>query len=108
MSEFIEFLTETLSVIGPVRARRMFGGHGLFLDDLMIGLVADDVLYLKADKESAPQFSARGLGPFEYVKNSKPMKMSYYQAPEEIYEDAEEARRWATLAHAAARRAKKR
>ena len=108
MSEFVDFLRETLGVIGPVDARRMFGGHGLFHDGLMIGLVADDVLYLKGDRQTAPQFLEKGLEPFEYVKNGKPMKMSYYLAPEEIYDDPDEARRWASLAFAAAQRAKKR
>ncbi len=107
MSEFVDFLLDTLAVIGPVRARRMFGGHGIYHNDLMFGLVADDVLYFKADKESAPSFLAKNLEPFEYVKNGKPMKMSYYRAPEEIYDDPDEARRWAALAFAAAERARK-
>ena len=107
MSEFVEYLKETLSVIGPVRARRMFGGHGLFHDDLMIGLVADEVLYLKGDAESAKMFTDKGLEQFEYVKNGKPMKMSYFMAPEEIYDDPDEARKWGSMAYDAALRSKK-
>lgn len=107
MSEFVDFLLDTLAVLGPVRARRMFGGHGIYHDDLMFGLVADDVLYLKADAKSAPDFVARDLEPFEYVKKGKSMKMSYYRAPEEIYDDPDEARHWASLAFAAAQRARK-
>lgn len=107
MSEFVEFLKEVLGVLGPVRSRRMFGGYGIFHDDLMIGLVADDVLYLKGDDQSAESFTAKGLSQFEYVKNGKIMKMSYYMAPEEIYDDPEEAKRWASLAYDAALRSKK-
>ena len=107
MSEFVDFLLDTLAVIGPVRARRMFGGHGIYHDDVMFGLVADDVLYLKADTESAPRFLAKNLEPFEYVKNGKTMKMSYYRAPEEMYDDPDEARHWAALAFAAAARSRK-
>ena len=73
----------------------------------MFGLVADDVLYLKADAELEEKFIARGLEPFEYVKNGKPMKMSYYMAPEEIYEDEESARDWARLCYDAALRSRK-
>ena len=47
------------------------------------------------------------LEPFEYVKNGKPMKMSYYMAPEEIYEDEESAREWARLSYDAALRSRK-
>ena len=73
----------------------------------MFGLVADDVLYLKADTESEQHFSGRDLEQFEYVKNGKAMKM-YYMAPEEIFEDCSEARKWATLAYEAALRNKQR
>lgn len=106
-SEFTEHLVEIFKVFGVVRARRMFGGVGLFHQDLMIGLVADDVLYLKADKESAATFTDRGLTPFEYVKNGKSMNMSYYLAPEEIFDEPEAAERWASLAYDAALRSRK-
>lgn len=41
MNEFVEYLKEVFREFGPVSARRMFGGHGIFFDGLMIGLVAD-------------------------------------------------------------------
>jgi len=107
MSEFVEYLKEVLSGVGDVRARRMFGGYGLFHNDLMIGLVADDVLYLKADGQSAKSFSDKGLEQFEYIKNGKPMKMSYFMAPEEIFDDPTEARKWVSLAYDAALRSRK-
>jgi DNA transformation protein len=43
----------------------MFGGYGIYHQDLMFGLVADNTLYLKTDAESAPYFSAVGSLPFE-------------------------------------------
>ena len=81
-------------------------GHGVYYNDLMIGLVADDVLYLKAEADSSNYFSGRGLEAFEYVKNTKTMKMSYFMAPEEIYENPEEAKMWAERAYAAAVRSR--
>ena len=42
----------------------MFGGAGIFADGMMIALVADGVIYLKADEETVPRFEAEGLGPF--------------------------------------------
>ncbi len=35
---------------GPVTVRPMFGGAGIFRDGLMFALIADEVLYLKADE----------------------------------------------------------
>ncbi len=94
-------------MFGPVQARRMFGGYGIYHEGLMFALVADDVLYLKADEASIPAFAEQGLRPFEYEKNGKRMKMSYYMAPEEIFDDPDQAREWAVRAFEAALRGKK-
>lgn len=104
MSEFTDYLSEIAEDFGPLNARRMFGGYGIYHEGLMIGLVADDVLYLKADLLSEGEFKSRGLGQFEYVKKGKPTRMSYYLAPEEIYEDREVASRWFMMAYEAALR----
>lgn len=105
MSEFVEYLHEVFQHFGPVRSRKMFGGHGIYHNDLMFGLVADDELYLKTDTENLSAFDALDLGPFEFNKDGKVMKMSYYRAPEDIYEDPDAARHWAELAYGAALRA---
>ena len=100
-------LSEVFVDFGPVSARRRFGGYGVYHGDVMFGLVADDILYLKADAESEPHFSTRGLDQFEYIKNGKPVRMSYFMAPEEIFEDCSEAKKWAALAYVAALRNKR-
>lgn len=107
MNEFIDNLNEVFAPFGAIRARRMFGGYGIYHDDLMFALVADEVLYLKVDEQSIAAFEERGLGPFEYEKNGRKMKMSYHLAPEEIFDDPEQAREWAVLAFDAALRSRK-
>jgi DNA transformation protein len=107
MSEFVDNLQEVFVLFGPVQARRMFGCYGIFHDGLMFGLVADEVLYLKADGSSSTEFEQRGLDQFGYEKNSKIINMSYYMAPEEIFDDPEEAKVWANLAFDAALRSRK-
>lgn len=102
---FADYVVELMQAIGPVSARRMFGGHGLFLDGVMLGLIADNVLYLKVDDETEGEFVDRGLEPFTYHKQGKPFRMSYYQAPDEALEDVEEMRAWANRAYGAALRA---
>ncbi len=107
MSEFIENLQDVFAQFGPIRAKSMFGGYGIYHDDLMFALVADDELYLKADQQSADDFIAQDLPAFEYAKQGKIYKMSYYQAPEAIYDDPAVAREWAERAFNAALRARK-
>ena len=41
---FISYLLELLAPFGNVRAKKMFGGHGIFKDELMFGLVAEEAL----------------------------------------------------------------
>lgn len=53
MSEFVDNLDEVFALFGAVRAKRMFGGYGLYHDNLVFGLVADEVLYLKATASCA-------------------------------------------------------
>jgi DNA transformation protein len=93
-----EELPEVFERFGRVSARRMFGGHGIFHEGRMFGLVSGERLYLKTDEESRAKFEAKGLVPFEYMRSGKLTPTSYVEAPPEIYEDREEAARWARLA----------
>ena len=53
-STFQDHLAELFAPLGGVVFRRMFGGVGVFRDGLMFALVADDVLYMKADDGDEP------------------------------------------------------
>ena len=107
MSEFTDNLQEVFAPFGKISVRRMFGGYDIFHQDLMFALVVDDVLYLQADSESAAGFEERGLGWFEYRRGSKAVQMSYFEAPEEIFDETEAARLWAARAFEAALRSRK-
>ncbi len=103
---FLDMLRDQLAGLGPVTIRRMFSGAGLYLDGAMFALVAVDVLYFKADAETKAVFEAEGLGPFVYQGRSKPVAMSYWRAPERVYDDPEEMIAFARIASSVARKAK--
>ncbi len=103
--EFARHVVELMQSIGPVSARRMFGGHGFFLEGLMFALMADGTLYLKADMQTAGDFERLGLAMFTYEKKGREYSLSYYQAPEEILESPDEMNVWANKAYGAALRA---
>ena len=104
--EFLDHLRDMLTGFGPVAVRRMFGGAGLFRDGLMFALVADDVLYVKADGTSRAAFEAAGSEPFTYQRQGRDaVAMSYWRAPEEDMDDAEALAAWAAKGWEAARRA---
>ena len=104
--QFVTHVTDLMHRLGPVTARRMFGGYGIFLDRLMFALIIDRVLYLKADARNRPAFEAQGLGAFSYLRQGRWISLGYYQAPEEVLEDAEQMCEWAGGAYAAALRAR--
>ena len=89
---------------GPVAVRRMFGGAGIFADGLMIGLVADGVIYLKADASGFAEFEREGCGPFRYTTASGERSLrSYWKMPDRLYDDPQELAQWARAALSAAR-----
>ncbi|GBE03828.1 MAG TPA: TfoX family protein [Nitrospirae bacterium] len=94
-SGFIEFLDEVFEEFGPIEVPKMFGGFGVYHDGVMFGLVANDTLYLKTDETTKQHFESRGLPQFEYDRAGKTVKMSYYRAPEEIFDDRDKAALWA-------------
>jgi DNA transformation protein len=107
MSEFVHFLHEVFRNFGTIQARKMFSGYGIYCDGTMFALVANKTLYLKADAAMAHYFEDKGLGQFEYARGEKTVSMSYYLAPEDIFDDADEAAQWANRSFEAALRSKR-
>ena len=100
-----EDIQELFSAFGVVAVRRMFGGAGIYADGTMFALVADSVIYLKADELSTPAFERESLPPFTYAtKDGKRGVMSYRRMPERLYDDPDELATWARAALAAAQR----
>ena len=99
-----EFIKELFAAFGPVSVRRMFGGAGIFADGLMIALISDDEIYLKADAQTSPAFQAEGLKPFTYGAKRKRVVMSYWRMPERLFDDPEELAEWVRAAFGAAQR----
>jgi DNA transformation protein len=101
-----ESIRELFSEFGPVDVRRMFGGQGVFVEGRMIALISREVIHLKADAETIPEFEREGLSPFTYATKDGEHKLtSYWRMPDRLYDDPEELAQWARRAHAAAIRA---
>lgn len=103
-AEFIAYLRELFADFGAVTTRAMFGGHGLYHDGVLIGVVIDDGLYLKVDAQTQAMFEAEGCTPYVYRQTAKPLKMSYWSVPAAAMDSAQAMLPWARLAHAAALR----
>ena len=71
--------------------RAMFGGYGLFKDEVMFAIVdSEGRLYLRADATTAMAFEAAG--------STQHARMPYWEVPVPIREDHEQLREWAATA----------
>ncbi|MGB5102912.1 MAG: TfoX/Sxy family protein [Steroidobacteraceae bacterium] len=95
---FLACVLEQLEGLGRVRSKRMFGGIGLYCDDLFFALVDDDTLYLKADDGTREEFVKRRLRPFQPFRDKPEYSMSYYEAPADALDDPEALAEWARKA----------
>jgi DNA transformation protein and related proteins len=102
----VQHCLELFSPLGKVRSRSMFGGHGLYVDELFIALIAQERLYLKVDAQTQPTFAAALCQPFVYTGGAKPVTMSYWSVPDEAMDSSVLMRPWARLAMQAALAAK--
>ena len=97
--EYVQFVLGQLECLGQITARKMFGGAGLYLDDKMFAIVANDVLYFKVDNTNRDDYEKVGMGPFQPFYN-KQQTMSYYEVPIDVLENIEELKVWAEKAYA--------
>jgi DNA transformation protein len=90
---------------GAIRPRPMFGGHGLFVDGQIIGIVVQGRIYLKTDDESRKAFVAEKCKAFTYQRGSdgNGVSLRYFAIPERLYDEPEEFAVWARRAHAVTR-----
>jgi DNA transformation protein len=105
-ADFVLHCQELLAPTGPVRVRRMFGGHGLYVSERFVAILLNDTLYLKADAQSQPEFEAAGCAPFTYTTAAgQRTVLAFRQAPDEAMESPAQMLPWARLALGAALRA---
>ena len=102
---FAEFLREHLTPLGRVTLRRMFGKSGVFCDGVMFAMVTENTLYFRVDDENRATFEeARSFPPLNYAKKGALIDLSFWRAPERLFDEPDELVTWARLAMAAARR----
>ena len=60
---FVEYVTEQLQGAGSVRAKRMFGEYGLYLDGMFFAVICDDELFIKPTQAALAAFPELPLAP---------------------------------------------
>jgi len=95
---FKEFVLDQLSALPDVRARAMFGAHGLYQGERFFAILDEGRLFFKTDAQSQADYMARGMGPFTYESKGRVLTMSYHEVPPEVLENAPELVDWARRA----------
>ncbi len=95
---FKEFVLDQLRALPDVRARAMFGAHGLYQDEHFFGILDEGRVFFKTDVQSQTDYVARGMGPFIYESKGRVLTMSYHEVPPDVLENAPELVAWARRA----------
>jgi DNA transformation protein len=82
-----ELLTEKLSTLDGITFKKMFGGHGIFSDGKMFGMIsAKGFAFLKVDDDLRAKYEKLGSEPHS--------KMPYSSIPQEVLNDTELLLEW--------------
>ncbi len=85
-----ELLVEKLAPIGGVSSKKMFGGHGLFHEGKMFGLIdSKGGSFMKADDSNRDGFIEKG--------SHQHSKMPYYSIPLDVFNDQDTFIEWAKV-----------
>lgn len=95
---FKAFVLDQLHTLPDLRARAMFGGHGLYQADRFFGILFGGRLYFKVDKLSRRSYIERDSEPFTYQRAGRTMTMDYYEVPSDVLETRDELVAWAERA----------
>ena len=93
MDSFAEFVTERLQPVKDLKAKRMFGGIGLYSGERFFGIIFDGRVYFKVDDSTRPKYEEAEMGPFR--AHGKPPMKKYYEVPPDVVEDSGQLIQWA-------------
>ena len=76
--QYLSFIfQDVLGGVSGVTCRAMFGGYGLYKDQVIFAIIVNNQLYFKVDQRNRAQYEAYDSQPFSYEKNGKSYQMSY-------------------------------
>lgn len=92
-SGYLAYVCEQLGLVKPVVARPLFDGVGLYVEGWFVGLLDDDTLYFKVDRENMWDYLKAGMEPFQpHGEGSPPMQ--YFELPADVLENPFELAIW--------------
>lgn len=93
---FKEFVQDQLQKMEGIRCRRMFGGFGVYQDEIFFGIISHGQLFFKTDASTREQYLSKGMAPFR--PSEKMILKTYYEVPADILDDPDLLADWAKQA----------
>ncbi len=106
-NSFVLHILDQLAALGNVRARKMFGGFGIYKDGIFFAIIADHIVFFKTNKTTAQKYERLGSKPFTYERDGKIIALNYWELPVEILENRAELEEFALEAFTVAMLEKK-
>jgi DNA transformation protein len=96
-AQYLAWILEQLAALPDLRSNRMFGGIGLYSDELFFGLIDDDTLFFKTDDSNVAAYRERNMPRFMPFPDRPAAALGYHQVPADVIEDAQTLVQWARL-----------
>lgn len=91
--EFRDFILDQLAALSGIRCQAMFGGYGLYKDDIFFGIIHKSRIYFKVSGRTRGRYEQAGMRFFQ--PSSKQSLKNYYEVPADVIEDANALLAWA-------------
>ena len=99
-SQFTDYVLDQLQHSGAIRSRSMFGGTGVYVDEVFCAIITRAGRFcLRVDDSNRADFEAEGMQQFPRRGDTK---MPYFEVPLHVLEDSDELRVWTRKARQAA------
>jgi DNA transformation protein len=94
--DFVTYITELISPLGRITTKRMFGGAMLSVNGQQLGIIINDLLYLRIPKELHEKYQNHGSVPFQYdKKDSTVIVKAWWTLPDICIDNQENLLIWA-------------
>lgn len=90
----LEYVLNKLRPHGPITSRAMFGGYGIYYDEIIFASLIDGKLYFRVDALNENDYELYGSEPFVFEGGKSPAVMPYRVLPDEILENGELLPQW--------------
>lgn len=93
-STLASYVTEQLAFLGRISSRSIFGATGIFIEERLLGIVLDDVVYLHTGPSNREDYLSRGMPQFKPYPNAFDLTTDHHQVPPEVLGDEALLRAW--------------